>query len=249
VVLEVVKSALGTTANNGVIPQAVAVEHLEMITTRLSRTAEDLAWANSKLEVLIDATQRMTAELDPQKLVDQYSLVARQIVGAGLCAIGILETDGETWSHVAVSGASDDVMRKPWRAGGRMTKSPIWISARRSASASLSNLRRDSMGGCAWQANWAVDRSRKTMGGWSERCRRSLPSATKTASYWLTSVDTGRNWKSACVCEPTNWNRQNRIWNCSRRGFARLANAATSSYGLQFHPGGALRKAVGARRQ
>lgn len=118
-VLEVVNSALGVTTKRAAVPQDVANDHLEMITTRLAKTAEELARANAKLEALIDAGQKLATESDPQRLVDQCAAIARQIVGAGLCRIGILDNTGANWAHIGASGFADqDVaeIREHWKA-------------------------------------------------------------------------------------------------------------------------------------
>lgn len=120
-VIEIVNTAIGAGAAAGV-PHGVSGDHLELITTRLSKTADELARANAQLEALVDAAQRVATELDPQRLVDQYANVARQIVGAGMCAIGILDEAHGNWSHVAVSGVSEDEMTDilaRWRPDGK----------------------------------------------------------------------------------------------------------------------------------
>ena len=107
-VLSVIEGALGIPPRHAELPEEIAKEHLELITTRLSKTAEELARANLRLEALIEAGQKLATELHPPSLVDQYAAVARQIIGVDLCVIGILDKEGRDWTHVAASGLPDE---------------------------------------------------------------------------------------------------------------------------------------------
>ena len=105
-VIDVVHDALGSKPTRPAGSIEIAEDHLELITTRLSRTVDELTTANVRMRALIDAGQRLATERDPAVLVDEYARVAREIVGAGLSVIAVFDPDSGEWGHIGASGVS-----------------------------------------------------------------------------------------------------------------------------------------------
>ena len=83
-------------------------EHLQLLTDTLSEKSDQLSAANLKLAALIELSQQLASEHDPLKLMQEYSRVARQIIGTKWNALGVLSDDSQTLKHFHTVGLDDD---------------------------------------------------------------------------------------------------------------------------------------------
>lgn len=86
-------------------------EHLRLVTDKLSQTAADLRSTNERLAALVELNLRLASELDPQRLLEQVCLGARQLLGARYGALGIRNRENSCTSRFIVSGFSPDMAK------------------------------------------------------------------------------------------------------------------------------------------
>ncbi len=65
-------------------------EHLQLLTDKLSQKANELHRANERLSALVDLGLQLGSELDPRRLLQSFTQVAREIIGGRYAITGIL---------------------------------------------------------------------------------------------------------------------------------------------------------------
>lgn len=87
-VLQVVDSALQRTPGPAPAPRdGVDREHLRLVNDELGRQTDELRVVNEKLTALIEASQQLALERDPQRLFQEFTRTARQIMGARFAVV------------------------------------------------------------------------------------------------------------------------------------------------------------------
>ncbi|MBI3650055.1 MAG: response regulator [Acidobacteria bacterium] len=106
VVLDAVEAALKIGAP---LPVTTSLEdfdqrHLNLITNKLSQKDAEVFISNLRLQALIDITQRLNAEHNPFRLMDDYAQESRTILAASWSAIGLLNDSAESFQYFITSG-------------------------------------------------------------------------------------------------------------------------------------------------
>jgi two-component system, cell cycle sensor histidine kinase and response regulator CckA len=86
-------------------------EHLQLLTDTLSEKSDQLSAVNLKLTALIELSHQLASERDPLKLLEEYSRVAREIIGAKWNALGVLSEDRQTLQHFHTNGLDDEIAK------------------------------------------------------------------------------------------------------------------------------------------
>jgi len=79
-------------------------EHLRLVTDKLSEKAADLRRANDQLSALVDLGLRLGSERDPVSLLQSVCNAGREIVGARVAVLGVLNGDRTNLRHITTSG-------------------------------------------------------------------------------------------------------------------------------------------------
>jgi CheY-like chemotaxis protein len=110
-VLRVVTAALspGPEPSPPAQDEAFDRAHLQLLTDQLDRKATDLQRLNDKLRALIELSQHLVSEHNPQQLMEAYCRGAREIIGASLAILGLLNDDGTTLRSCVGSGLDPDI--------------------------------------------------------------------------------------------------------------------------------------------
>jgi CheY-like chemotaxis protein len=110
-ILRVVNTALGLGLKPSPPPKAEEFDraHLELLTNQLDRKAAELWGLNAKLTALIELGQHLTSEHNPQQLLEAYCRGARDIIGASLAIVGLLDASGTTLQSCVASGLDRDI--------------------------------------------------------------------------------------------------------------------------------------------
>jgi signal transduction histidine kinase/CheY-like chemotaxis protein len=115
-VLCVVDAALNRTKSPDLVAPAKREEfdrkHLELLTDTLSEKAGELRAMNHKLNALIELSQQMALEHEPLSLVNNYSRVAREIIGAKWNAVGLLSSDEQSLQHFSTFGLHSEIAER-----------------------------------------------------------------------------------------------------------------------------------------
>ncbi len=80
-------------------------EHLRLITDKLSEKSEDLRSANARLRALINIGLELASDRDPDRLLQNVCVAARDLFGATYVTLGILDRDDRTLQRFVVCGA------------------------------------------------------------------------------------------------------------------------------------------------
>jgi signal transduction histidine kinase/DNA-binding response OmpR family regulator len=109
-VLHIVANALSPIPMPSPAPQDEEFdrEHLQLLTDQLASKAAELRGLNEKLTALIEIGQRLVSEDNPQHLLEAYCRGAREIIGASLAIIGVLDEDATTLQYCFGSGLDRD---------------------------------------------------------------------------------------------------------------------------------------------
>jgi signal transduction histidine kinase/DNA-binding response OmpR family regulator len=81
-------------------------DHLRLLTDRLAREVEKLEVANRKLAALLELTQQLALERDPQRLLEQFCHAARDLLGARHAALSVVGHGDATRRVFITSGLS-----------------------------------------------------------------------------------------------------------------------------------------------
>jgi len=115
-VLCVVDAALNRTKSHDLLAPAKREEfdrkHLELLTDTLSEKAGELRAMNHKLNALIELSQQMSLEHEPLNLVNNYSRVAREIIGTKWNAVGLLSSDEKSLQHFSTFGLHSEIAER-----------------------------------------------------------------------------------------------------------------------------------------
>ncbi len=79
-------------------------EHLQLLTDKLAEKTNILQSVNYQLKALIELSRQTALERDPQRILQNFCHIAREIVGAESSAIGLLDEKGEALLHYYTSG-------------------------------------------------------------------------------------------------------------------------------------------------
>ncbi|ANO50505.1 EAL domain-containing protein [Woeseia oceani] len=85
--------------------------HVEVITNKLSRTADELGVANQKLSALVDIGLKLASERDSRKLLDELCEAARELFGAryAILAVGKRDVPEVVYSRTSGLDANADI--------------------------------------------------------------------------------------------------------------------------------------------
>lgn len=92
-------------------PDAFQREHLRLVTDKLSRTAEDLRNTNERMAALIELNLRLASETNPQNLLEQVCLGARQLIGARHGALGVRSRESLDTTNFVTSGLAPQLAK------------------------------------------------------------------------------------------------------------------------------------------
>jgi signal transduction histidine kinase/DNA-binding response OmpR family regulator len=105
VVLRTVDAALGHLPRPATPPsEAFDREHLRVLTDKLSQKVDELTTLNLKMGTLLDISQRLVLERDPERLLEDYCREARALIGVKWAAVGVLDDTGHTLRHFSTCG-------------------------------------------------------------------------------------------------------------------------------------------------
>jgi len=110
-IIQVVSSALSPGSTPFRPPEDTGFDHahLELLTNQLERKATELHGLNDKLTALIELSQHLVLEHDPRQLMEAYCRGAREIIGASLAIVCLLNEDGTTLQSCIGSGLDRDI--------------------------------------------------------------------------------------------------------------------------------------------
>ena len=109
-VLRIVDLLLSGRSETGIPPDASPLttrfdrEHLRLVTDKLSEKAEDLRVANARLRALINIGLELASERDPERLLENVCVAARDLFGATYITLGIVDPNDRKVQHVITSG-------------------------------------------------------------------------------------------------------------------------------------------------
>jgi two-component system cell cycle sensor histidine kinase/response regulator CckA len=86
-------------------------EHLQLLTDTLSEKSDQLSAVNLKLNALMEMSHQLASEHDPLKLMQEYSRMAREIIGVQWNALGVLGEDKQTLQHFHTNGLDDEIAK------------------------------------------------------------------------------------------------------------------------------------------
>jgi PAS domain S-box-containing protein len=86
-------------------------EHLQLLTDTLSEKSDQLSAVNLKLNALMALSHQLASEHDPLKLMEEYSRMAREIIGAKWNALGVLGEDKQTLQYFHTVGLDDEIAK------------------------------------------------------------------------------------------------------------------------------------------
>jgi len=115
-VLRVVDTALNPAKSPDLPPPAKREEfdrkHIQVLTDKVSQKVDELQAVNHKLNALIQLSQQMALEHEPLNLVNNYSRMAREIVGAKWNAVGLLSSDEQSLQHFSTFGLHSEIAER-----------------------------------------------------------------------------------------------------------------------------------------
>jgi PAS domain S-box-containing protein len=109
-VVKIVGLLLSGQSETGIAPDASPLptrfdrEHLRLLTDKLSEKAEDLRAANARLRALINIGLELASEQDPDRLLQNVCVAARDLFGATYITLGIVDLNDRTVQHVITCG-------------------------------------------------------------------------------------------------------------------------------------------------
>jgi PAS domain S-box-containing protein len=109
-VLKIVGLALSGKSEMGLPPTGSPVtadfdrEHLRLVTDKLSENAGDLTAANARLKTFINIGLELASERDPDRLLQNVCLAARELFGATYVTLGIVNLGDRTVQRVVTCG-------------------------------------------------------------------------------------------------------------------------------------------------
>src|SRR6188474_2035960 len=86
------------------LPTEFNREHLRLLTDKLSDKARDLRTANARLRALINIGLELASETDPERLLQNVCVAARDLFGATYVTLGILDRHDGTLERVVTDG-------------------------------------------------------------------------------------------------------------------------------------------------
>jgi signal transduction histidine kinase/CheY-like chemotaxis protein len=105
-VLQIVETALQGAQRPPEIAPAAEFDrqHLRVVSDKLRETTDELRTLNQKLAALIDVSQRLAMERDPQHLIESFCHAAREIIGAQCAALAVFNENAQPPVHFVTSG-------------------------------------------------------------------------------------------------------------------------------------------------
>ncbi|HVW00123.1 MAG TPA: response regulator [Planctomycetaceae bacterium] len=88
------------------MPDEFDRQHLRLVSDKLTRTVDDLQEANLRQAALMEINLRLGSERDPQLLLEALCRSARELLGVGHAAVGVLR-EGGTSLHYFFTDARD----------------------------------------------------------------------------------------------------------------------------------------------
>ena len=79
-------------------------EHQRLLTDQLAQEAAALRAANARLTALIEVTRQVALERDQKRLLDQFCLAARDVLGARYAVVGLLDPARQAFHTLRASG-------------------------------------------------------------------------------------------------------------------------------------------------
>jgi PAS domain S-box-containing protein len=79
-------------------------EHLRLVTDKLSNKARDLRTANARLRAVINIGLELASETNPDRLLQNVCVAARDLFGATYVTLGILDREDGTLQHFVADG-------------------------------------------------------------------------------------------------------------------------------------------------
>jgi len=109
--LQTVAAALGQApqATPAPPPDVFDREHLQLLGDTLSHKVEELETTNRRLGALVEVTERLASERDPERLLEGVARAARGVVGARHAMIAVRTNGNGTWQFVLTSGLAPDI--------------------------------------------------------------------------------------------------------------------------------------------
>jgi signal transduction histidine kinase/CheY-like chemotaxis protein len=104
VVQRTVEAALGAAVAPSPPAEQFDLEHLRLVTDKLSQKADELRKANGRLTALIDFGLEVGSEREPRRLLQSFCKKARAIIGARYAIAGIWNSVAKELKYVLVSG-------------------------------------------------------------------------------------------------------------------------------------------------
>jgi len=85
------------------------VEHLQLLTNKLSGTADELRGTNARLAALVDLNLQLASVRDPRQLLEHVCAGARNLLGARFAVLAVGHRPEGTASIVALSGLEESI--------------------------------------------------------------------------------------------------------------------------------------------
>lgn len=104
VILRTVEEALGSEGGVGTPPEKFEEEHHRLVSEKLLQKVDELQHTNQRLAALIQVSQQLASERDPQMLLQSVCRSARDLIGAAQAVIAIHDNGKTAWQYVLSSG-------------------------------------------------------------------------------------------------------------------------------------------------
>lgn len=111
-ILRTVEEALGLEGAAGPTAEKFEEEHLQLVSDKLLQKVNELQSANQRLAALIQVSQQLASERDPQTLLESVCHSARDLIGAAQAMIAIHDNGRTEWRYLLSSGVEPDVSRE-----------------------------------------------------------------------------------------------------------------------------------------
>jgi signal transduction histidine kinase/CheY-like chemotaxis protein len=111
VILRTVDAALGLEGSASSPPEQFAQEHLKLVSHKLLQKVDELQAVNHRLGALLEVSQQLASERNPQVLLDAVCRSGRELIGAAQALIAIWDNGRSEWRHFLSNGLAPEASR------------------------------------------------------------------------------------------------------------------------------------------